>query len=165
MTDFLTKEERSRRMASIRSKNTVPEMALRRTMHALGLRYRINDRRLPGKPDIVLTRHRAVVFVHGCFWHRHCGCKIASTPKSNTGFWLKKFEDNVTRDSRTREALIGLGWRVFVVWECELGSQQKVSGVAMRLREQFLSDSKALHCIKVVSDRFEPEYLPGSGKI
>ena len=79
--------------------------------------------------------------------------------------WLKKFEDNVTRDSRTREALIGLGWRVFVVWECELGSQQKVSGVAMRLREQFLSDSKALHCIKVVSDRFEPEYLPGSGKI
>lgn len=130
MPDFLTPAERSARMAAIRSKDTSPELALRKALHALGLRYRINDRRLPGKPDIVLPRYRAVVFVHGCFWHRHEGCKVASTPKSNTEFWLKKFNRNVERDARSVRDLQALGWRVFVTWECGLGSKRKVAEVA-----------------------------------
>lgn len=141
MPDFLTPAQRSERMAAIRSKDTVPELALRKALHALGLRYRVNDRRLPGKPDIVFPRHRAVIFVHGCFWHRHAGCKVASTPKSNTDFWLDKFAKNVARDERSATILHTAGWRVFIVWECELGSRQKVVDVAARLDAQIRSGS------------------------
>ena len=136
MPDFLTPAERSRRMASIRSKDTSPELRLRRALHGLGLRYRLHDRRLPGHPDIVLPRHRAVIFVHGCFWHRHAGCKVAATPKSNTDFWVQKFERNVARDQRSAAALAAIGWRVLVVWECEVGSKQKAVVAAKRLWEQ-----------------------------
>ena len=131
-------------MASIRSKDTAPEMALRRAMHALGFRYRVNDRRLPGKPDMVLPKHRAVVFVHGCFWHRHQGCKVASTPKTNTEFWVEKFDRNVSRDACTTIKLVDLGWRVFVVWECELGSKQKIKDVAAGLREKIAVGSMSV---------------------
>lgn len=140
MPDFLTPAERSGRMAAIRSKDTAPELALRKALHALGLRYRVNERRLPGKPDIVLPRHRAVVFVHGCFWHRHQGCKVASTPKSNTEFWLDKFHRNVERDARSVRDLEALGWRVFVVWECGLGAKRKVAEVAEALNRMIRAE-------------------------
>ncbi|MGR9448287.1 very short patch repair endonuclease [Rhizobium leguminosarum] len=120
-------------MSRIRSRDTSPELALRRALHARGLRFRVNDRRLPGKPDIVLPRFKTVILVHGCFWHRHDGCKIASTPKSNTAFWEEKFARNVARDVRNTSDLNGLGWNVIVVWECELSSQRKVDEAAARI--------------------------------
>lgn len=120
MVDFLTPAQRSERMSRIRGKDSRPELALRRVLHRLGLRYRLHATDLPGKPDLVFPRYKAVVFVHGCFWHRHDGCKIATTPKSNTPFWVEKFEKNKARDSRVAAALRNIGWRVFVVWECDL---------------------------------------------
>jgi DNA mismatch endonuclease, patch repair protein len=141
MPDILTPAERSIRMAAIRSRDTSPELTLRKALHALGLRYRINDRRLPGKPDIVLPRHRAVVFVHGCFWHRHEGCKIASKPKSNTVFWVDKFQKNVERDARSVRDLTTLGWRIFVIWECTLGSRRKVAEVAEALNRKICAEA------------------------
>jgi DNA mismatch endonuclease (patch repair protein) len=120
MVDFLTPAQRAERMSRIRGKDSQPELALRRVLHRLGLRYRLHATNLPGKPDLVFPRYKAVVFVHGCFWHRHRGCKIATTPKSNTPFWVEKFDKNVARDSRVTTTLEKLGWRVFVVWECEL---------------------------------------------
>lgn len=133
MVDFLTPAERSKRMSQIRSRDTSPEIALRKALHALGLRFRIHNRKLPGKPDLVLPRYRAAIFVHGCFWHRHHACKVATIPKSNTGFWVQKFEQNVTRDARVTVELEKLGWRVFVAWECELGSRHKASVKALEL--------------------------------
>ncbi len=130
MVDFLTPAERSERMSRIRSSNTSPELALRRAIHALGLRFRLHRKDLPGKPDIVLPRYNAVVFVHGCFWHRHDGCKVATTPKSNTQFWADKFDRNVARDAASQDLLQAAGWKVIVVWECELGSGQKASEAA-----------------------------------
>ncbi len=125
MADFLTPAERSMRMSRIRSRDTLPELALRKALFALGFRYRLDDRKLPGRPDIVLPRYKTAIFVHGCFWHRHEGCKIATTPKSNTAFWVDKFRRNVERDARVAGELEAAGWRVFVAWECELGSATK----------------------------------------
>lgn len=136
MVDFLSPSERSERMSRIRSSNTAPEVALRRAMHAIGFRFRLHSKGLPGKPDIVLPRHKTVIFVHGCFWHRHSGCKIATTPKTNTEFWVEKFDRNVVRDARTREQLEGLGWRVIVVWECELRSANQVAGAVRRVVDE-----------------------------
>lgn len=127
MADFLTPSERSERMSRIRGKNTQPELALRKALHRLGLRYRLHGAGLPGRPDLVLPRYETVVFVHGCFWHRHLGCSIATTPKSNTPFWLEKFEKNVARDARVTKQLEDQGWAVFVVWECELSTPTKVA--------------------------------------
>ncbi|EOH6077525.1 very short patch repair endonuclease [Burkholderia cenocepacia] len=125
MVDFLSRKERSERMAKIRGKDTFPELTLRKILHRMGFRYRLHDKKLPGIPDIVLPRFRSVVFVHGCFWHRHEGCRIATLPKSNIQFWVDKFERNMTRDARVKIELENLGWRVFVVWECELSSAAK----------------------------------------
>lgn len=111
---------RSRNMAAIRGKNTAPELAVHRILHAMGLRFRLHRKDLPGRPDIVLPRHRTVVFVHGCFWHRHEGCRYTTTPKTRLAFWHAKFDENVARDHRNRIALEEMGWRVLVVWECEL---------------------------------------------
>ena len=111
---------RSRNMAAIRGKDTAPELAVRRILHAMALRFRLHRKDLPGRPDIVLPKHRTVVFVHGCFWHRHEGCRYATTPKTRQEFWQTKFAANVERDSRNRTDLQQLGWRVIVVWECEL---------------------------------------------
>ena len=132
----MSPSERSERMSRIRSSNTAPEVALRRAMHAIGFRFRLHSKGLPGKPDIVLPRHKTVIFVHGCFWHRHSGCKIATTPKTNTEFWVEKFDRNVVRDARTREQLEGLGWRVIVVWECELRSANQVVGAVRRVVDE-----------------------------
>lgn len=128
-------------MSRIRSSNTSPELALRRALHALGFRFRLHRKDLPGRPDIVLPGHRAVIFVHGCFWHRHDGCKVASTPKSNTEFWIKKFERNVARDAQSKEMLEVQGWRVIVVWECELGSARKATEAALRLASEVRSST------------------------
>lgn len=110
---------RSALMAKIRGKNTRPEIVVRKALHALGKRFRLHRRDLPGRPDIVLPRHRLAIFVHGCFWHRHPGCRLASTPKTRVAFWTDKFAANVARDRRNVERLEGLGWRVATVWECE----------------------------------------------
>lgn len=133
MADTLTKAERSDRMRRIRGKDTAPELALRRALHAEGLRFRLHRANLPGRPDIVLPRFRTAVFVHGCFWHRHEGCPICTTPKSNTQFWTEKFERNVARDQRNKRQLKSLGWNVVTVWECEVSSGEKAQGTARRL--------------------------------
>lgn len=120
-------------MARIRSSNTSPELALRRELHRLGLRFTLSNKKLPGKPDLVFPRHRAIVFVHGCFWHRHPDCNIATTPKSNTMFWQEKFDRNVARDARVAGELEQLGWRVFVAWECGVQSGVRAREAAKKL--------------------------------
>ena len=117
--DHISPERRSWLMSRVAAKNTSPEIRVRRAAHALGLRFRLHRRDLPGTPDLVFAKHRIVIFVHGCFWHRHPGCKKASTPKSRTDFWQSKFDSNVARDRRTTEKLNALGWTVAVVWECQ----------------------------------------------
>lgn len=111
---------RSRNMARIRSSNTQPERALRSLLHGLGFRFRLHRTDLPGRPDMVLPCRKTVVFVHGCFWHRHQNCPRASTPKTNSAFWEAKFQANVARDTRVSATLEAMGWKVLTVWECEL---------------------------------------------
>lgn len=120
MVDVVDRETRSRMMSGIRGKHTKPELLVRKYLHRRGLRFRLHAKGLPGKPDLVFPKHRAVVFVHGCFWHRHAGCKYASTPHSREQFWANKLSENVARDTYQTSALEGLGWRVLIVWECEL---------------------------------------------
>lgn len=132
MPDIVSPETRSRMMSGIRGRNTKPELAVRRYLHARGFRYRLHVRELPGKPDIVLPRYRTAVFVHGCFWHRHEGCRFAYTPKSRQQFWLAKLEGNAVRDERAAQRLRDLGWRVEVVWECEV-TPTGLSGLAERM--------------------------------
>lgn len=117
--DKLTKEQRSINMSHIRGKNTSLEIAVRKRLFADGFRYRINVSNLPGKPDIVLPKYNTVIFVNGCFWHRH-NCKRATTPKTNTDYWMNKFEKNVQNDEKNYALLRNLGWHVIVVWECEI---------------------------------------------
>jgi DNA mismatch endonuclease, patch repair protein len=133
VVDTLTSAERSERMRRIRSSNTKPEVLLRKALHVRGLRFRLHARQLPGKPDMVLARHRVAIFVHGCFWHRHESCKVATTPKSNTEFWVNKFARNVVRDKRVQAELEAAGWRVIVSWECEVDTPAKAAATAERL--------------------------------
>ena len=114
-------------MSRVRAKNTSPEMRVRRTAHSLGLRYRLHQCDLPGTPDLVFPKHRVVILVHGCFWHRHPGCKKATTPKSRVQFWRDKFERNLARDQRASHELQMLGWRVAIIWECETKVEKTVS--------------------------------------
>lgn len=128
MVDSLTPQQRSERMSRIRGSGTKPELVVRRHLHALGFRYRLHRRDLPGKPDLVLPKHGAVVFVHGCFWHAH-GCQKGRIPGTRSDFWQQKFEYNKARDARNVRALRRLGWRVLTVWECSLSkpySRQRV---------------------------------------
>jgi DNA mismatch endonuclease (patch repair protein) len=118
--DVVDPATRSKMMSGIRSKNTVPEMIVRRYLHAQGLRYRLHANNLPGSPDLVMPKHRVAIFVHGCFWHRHTACRYATTPASNAERWKLKFDANIERDIRNGAALRAEGWRVIVVWECEL---------------------------------------------
>ena len=117
--DTLSKEKRSWNMSRIRSKGTRPEKIVRSLLHNMGYRFRVHVRSLPGTPDLVLRRYRTVVFVHGCFWHRHPGCKYAYTPKSRLDFWTSKFDQNVRAYARAATELENLGWHVLVIWECE----------------------------------------------
>ncbi|MGX9854563.1 very short patch repair endonuclease [Limimaricola variabilis] len=118
--DVFDATTRSRNMAAIRSANTKPEMLLRRALHSQGYRYRLHRAGLPGRPDLVLAGRRVVIFVHGCFWHRHQECRFATTPATRPEFWQSKLDSNVNRDARSVEALVGMGWRVATVWECQL---------------------------------------------
>ena len=109
-------------MSRVRDRDTKPEMIVRRALHSMGYRFRLHRRDLPGSPDLVLPSRSVALFVHGCFWHRHLGCRLASTPKTRTDFWVAKFERNVARDAASEVRLRELGWRVIVVWECETRS-------------------------------------------
>ncbi len=125
--DIVSPEKRSQMMAGIKGKNTRPEMLVRRLVHGMGYRYRLHRKDLPGSPDLVFPRLRKVIFVHGCFWHRHHGCRFAYTPKSNKQFWLQKLESNTRRDARVLKSLDDLGWDVLVVWECEVSDLPSLS--------------------------------------
>lgn len=126
MADRLSTEQRSWNMSRIRGKDTRPELLVRSLIHRMGYRFRLHVDGLPGKPDVVLPRLRTVIFVHGCFWHRHTSCPKAYTPKSRIDFWQKKFESNVARDQRAASAIAAMGWRVLTVWECELDDMSKL---------------------------------------
>lgn len=118
--DVLTPEQRKRNMSAIKGKNTKPEILVRKLLHELGYRFRIQRKDLPGKPDIVLPKYKTAIFINGCFWHRHAGCKYASNPSTNSEFWEKKFAANVKRDARNYAALREQGWNVLIIWECEV---------------------------------------------
>ena len=120
MSDKLTPEKRSWNMSRIKGKDTKIEVEVRKYLFSKGYRFRKNDKRYPGKPDIVLPKYHVAIFVHGCFWHRHEGCKDATTPKTRMEFWLEKFDKNVKNDQIKQEKLRELGWKVIVIWECEL---------------------------------------------
>ena len=125
---------RSAIMRAVKSKDTDPEMRVRKAAHALGLRFRLHQKDLPGRPDMVLRRHRTVVLVHGCFWHRHPNCSKASSPRSNAEFWSAKFSRNVERDASIERLLTRMGWRVVVIWECETKNPDRLRA---RLRSEF----------------------------
>ena len=133
MTDIISEEQRSWNMSRIKGKDTKPELTVRSLLHKLGYRFRIHRKDLPGKPDIVLPRYKTVVFVHGCYWHRHKGCKYAYTPKSRVSFWIEKFKGNVERDKKHQKQLKELGWTVHVIWECEV--QKDIEKVRARLQQ------------------------------
>jgi len=126
-------------MSRVRSKNTKPELIVRSLLHRMGFRFRVNRSDLPGKPDIVLSKYKTVVFVHGCFWHRHKGCKRATAPSTRREFWEKKFTANVERDKRNCHELQAQGWKVVVLWECEVSSDP--AGVAERLAQELRNRS------------------------
>lgn len=126
--DTISPDKRSALMSRIRSKDTKPEMAVRSMLHALGYRFRLHRKDLPGRPDIVLPRHRKIVLVQGCFWHGH-NCRLASSPKSNEGYWSAKISGNRARDARNREALELQGWKVLELWECEIRQPEQLRAV------------------------------------
>lgn len=125
MVDVVDKTTRSRMMSGIRGKNTRPEMLVRQFLHRHGFRYRLHVKNLPGSPDIVLPKWKMAIFVHGCFWHRHEGCRFSTTPASNVDGWQKKFQENAARDQRNVSDLLATGWRVIILWECGLRAVQR----------------------------------------
>lgn len=129
MTDRLSREKRSWNMSRIRSKDTSPEMRVRSYLHKAGFRFRLHEKSLPGRPDIVLPKYRTVIFVHGCFWHRHLGCKLAYMPKTRVEFWREKFRHNVERDRVKKDQLLESGWTVLTVWECMSKDDNKLREV------------------------------------
>ena len=134
MADTVTPEVRSMMMASIRGTDTRPERIARSYLHRHGFRFRKNVKDLPGKPDIVLPKYRTVVFVHGCFWHQHAGCPLASRPKSRTGYWDKKLDRNVERDREACRRLEAMGWKVLVIWECEVQDRKALSRLCSEIK-------------------------------
>ena len=144
MTDIVNKQTRSRMMAGIKGKDTKPELVLRRALHARAFRYRLHSRKVRGRPDLVLPKRNAVVFVHGCFWHRHEGCRYATTPITRAEFWHAKFEANVARDSAVRRELLEVGWRVATIWECALRKPVQVDIAVDLLSTWLLSETNTL---------------------
>jgi len=126
MADTMSKAERSRRMAMVRGKNMKPEVAVRKLVHGLGYRYRLHKKDLPGTPDMVFKSKKKVIFVHGCFWHRHDNCKLARLPKSRLDFWKTKLEGNKKRDEENQKRLNEMGWEYLVIWECEVKDKQNM---------------------------------------
>ena len=147
MADIVSPERRSKNMSAIRSKDTKPEIYLRKLLFAEGYRYRIAEKSIPGHPDMFLRKYNTAIFVHGCFWHRHQGCKYAYTPKSRVEFWQKKFDDNVRRDVVVRTALQENNIKCLVVWECTIKQMMKNSDVERRIINEcksFLSSDELL---------------------
>lgn len=147
MADKHSKETRSYNMSRIRSTDTKPEALVRKYLFSQGFRYRKNDARLPGKPDIVLPKYKTVIFVNGCFWHKHGGCKYFVWPKNNAAFWKKKIENNVARDIRNYQLLQDLGWRVLTIWECELKKDcfsKTMSHLEQQLTKAMIMEENAL---------------------
>ena len=138
--DKLTPEKRSWNMSRIRNRDTKPELALRSALHRLGYRFRLSDKNLPGRPDIVLPKYKTAVFVHGCFWHRHKGCKYAYTPKSKVEFWQHKFEENIVRDERNISDILSNGWIPVVIWECQI--KHDLDSCLQLLTEQLHSNTR-----------------------
>ena len=136
--DNLDPIQRSERMSRIRSKDTTPEMIVRRLVHAMGYRYRLHRRDLPGSPDLVFVNRQKAIFVHGCFWHRHSdpSCKLARLPKSRLEFWGPKLEKNRQRDERKQEELRGMGWDVLVIWECQVKNSAALPGAILEFLKQ-----------------------------
>lgn len=134
--DTLSVEERSERMSRVRARNTKPEMVVRRLLHGLGYRYRLHSSSLPGHPDLVFAGRRKVIFVHGCFWHRHEGCPNCRLPKSKLDFWKPKLEENKLRDKKNQAKLRRQGWRVLVVWECQLKNPNRLKERVVKFLEE-----------------------------
>jgi DNA mismatch endonuclease (patch repair protein) len=141
VVDSLSEAERSERMSHVRGRDTKPEMLVRRLVHRMGFRYRLHERRLPGAPDLVFKSRRKVIFIHGCFWHRHSdpSCKLARMPKSKLDFWQTKLEGNRARDARNQSDLDAMGWRYLVVWECELRHREQLENKLLA----FLSEGES----------------------
>ncbi|MAB82040.1 MAG: very short patch repair endonuclease [Phycisphaerae bacterium] len=136
MTDTLSPSQRSEMMSRIRGRDTKPELQVRSILHRMGYRFTLDNRDMPGSPDIVLPRYDVAIFVHGCFWHRHEGCRYATTPKTRRSFWNAKFQANIARDRRVTAALRRDGWRVWTVWECQLRAPEKVASRLQRMLER-----------------------------
>ncbi len=136
--DTVSKEKRSEIMRRVKSMQTKPELKVRKLLFSMGYRYRLHMKDLPGKPDIVFTKKKKIIFVHGCFWHQHPGCKKKGLPKSNQAFWKSKFDKNIKRDSQNILILNEMGWKVLVIWECELKEDKALS----KKISDFLNDSK-----------------------
>lgn len=139
--DSLTKEKRSWNMSRVCSRNTTPEKQVRSLLHKAGFRFRIHVKNLPGTPDIVLPKYKTIIFVHGCFWHRHAGCKFAYHPKSNQDFWENKFKATIARDQKKTDKLLSAGWQVLVIWECELA--KKPQELLQRINQKFKREINA----------------------
>lgn len=144
MTDIVDSKTRSRMMSGIRGKDTKPELQIRRQLHALGFRYRVHGQNLPGKPDIILKRYNAIIFVHGCFWHRH-GCHLFKWPKTRPEFWKQKIDKNYENDVKALQILQSSGWRVCIVWECALrGADKDIEGTVRRIAAWIKSNNRML---------------------
>lgn len=143
MVDVVDPATRSKMMASIRGKDTLPELILRRTLHRRGIRYRLHKKELRGRPDLVFPKFRAALFVHGCFWHRHQDCRYATTPATRTEFWQSKFNATVERDVRNQRDLAKAGWRVGIVWECTI-KKRSIEDIADVVEEWLISDEQDL---------------------
>ena len=141
MADRLSREKRSWNMSHIRNKDTEIEVKVRKYLFSKGFRYRKNDSRLPGKPDVVLPRYKTVIFVHGCYWHRHPGCKNCTTPSTNTAFWLEKFDKNIKNDAKHKAELEKAGWKVVVLWECEI--ENDFENTMEKVTEQLMKAGKS----------------------
>lgn len=147
MADTFTKEQRSRAMAAIKSKHTKPEMLVQKMLHAAGFRYRLHYKGLPGQPDLVFPRYKAVIFIHGCYWHYH-GCTLSHLAKSNTDYWLPKIKRNLERDKQHVNALLESGWRVLIVWECAIRGKNKLEPATLLKRiTAWLDSDKPTACI------------------
>lgn len=142
MVDIVSPEKRSEMMAGIKGKDTRPEIMLRKALHRRGFRFRLHNKDLPGKPDIVLPKYRVAILVHGCFWHGHEGCKLFRLPKSREDFWKEKIEGNITRDKIKTGLLLEQGWRVLVVWECSLKQRIAYLDEVVNLVMEWIEESK-----------------------
>lgn len=158
MVDIVDAPTRSRMMSGIRGRNTRPELALRRALHRLGVRYRLHVRSLPGKPDMVFPKSNAVLFVHGCFWHQHPGCRYSTTPATRREFWQEKFKQNDDRDRRVKRELRERGWRVATVWECAIKMEGEESAAKKVL--DWLNSAKPTIEIPVSGSDLAPSRSP-----